>query len=125
MKRDLDLIRNMLLTIESVDADNPHKIYIGTFIDLCGNPYIISQHIQLLMDSGFIEADGPFYDDDIEDFYIFSRVRLFRFCTKPRRLGRYKKQTSKKIGGSTALDVVKGIATNLLTTSLTGRFLSG
>lgn len=70
MKRDLDLIRNMLLTIESVDADNPHKIYIGTFIDLCGNPYIISQHIQLLMDSGFIEADGPFYDDDIEDFYI-------------------------------------------------------
>jgi hypothetical protein len=55
MKRDMDLIRNMLLLIEA-DSDVPPKtVKADTFLDLCDNPSMIALHLELLADSGLVD----------------------------------------------------------------------
>lgn len=70
MKRDLNLIRKMLLRIEELDSTK-HKITISSFLDLCDNPAIISLHIELLADSYYIEISEPIYVKNIKDFLIY------------------------------------------------------
>lgn len=55
MKRDMDLIRDMLLMIEA-DSDVPPKtIKADMFLDLIDNPAVIALHLDLLNDSGLVE----------------------------------------------------------------------
>ncbi len=123
MKRDLDLIRNMLLVIESADPEDPHVINIETFLHLNQKPRVISHHIKLLLDSKFIEADGPIYIDDIEDFYIERITSAGYDYLDSVRDTRVWSATKKKIlpaGGSVALDLVKALATDYLKSLLAG-----
>lgn len=53
MKRDLDLIRHILVTIESSDSN---KITIEDFVTTEYSPELISNHIRLLLDVDYIEA---------------------------------------------------------------------
>lgn len=55
MKRDMDLIRNMLLLIEA-DSDVPPKtVKPDAFLDLCDNLPMIALHLELLADSGLVD----------------------------------------------------------------------
>lgn len=70
MKRDLNLLRNMLLRIEELDSTKS-KITIDSFSDLCDYPPLISLHIELLIDDGFIETSNPIYCGPISDYWIY------------------------------------------------------
>lgn len=69
MKRDFDLIRQMLLRIESQPADA--KITNSTFSDLCADNALISFHISLLRDEGWvIAAEIPKIRQHLPDYWI-------------------------------------------------------
>lgn len=68
MKRNPDLMREILLHIETVPYPNQHVTFkIGDYLD-----DEISNHIQLLCEAGFIEA----YDNPYTCFYEWEQVRL-------------------------------------------------
>lgn len=54
MKRDLDLLRDILLKIETYN-DNP-PMYPESFSDLNSNQDVINYHLLLLHQAGFIDA---------------------------------------------------------------------
>lgn len=86
MKRDLDLIRHILLTLESDDFSQKTRYTVGTFVDDTlsdesddrrqNSPYTqefarVSGHINLLLDEGFIEATVfPQLNAGYDDFII-------------------------------------------------------
>lgn len=70
MKRDLDLMRKILLRIEAQPEVPPKTLIIEDFLDLCDNPQVLSLHIGLLRDSGLIETAGESYDGDVRDYDI-------------------------------------------------------
>lgn len=53
MKRDLDLIRNILIKCEEI---TPKRIYAEDFVDEFNDFEKISYHLELLDDNGFIEC---------------------------------------------------------------------
>ena len=55
MKRDMDLIRNMLLLIEADSEVPPKTVKTDAFLDLCDNPAMIALHLELLADYGFVD----------------------------------------------------------------------
>lgn len=90
MKRDLELLREILLRLEEDDYTKIHKITVETFVDPLdlsdekdpfGDPrdlspfeqeaMRISYHLQLLLDEGFIEAtEAPILGRTYKNFYI-------------------------------------------------------
>jgi hypothetical protein len=53
MQRDMDLIRAILLHVESIPADDRvHTVHIEGYSDP-----IVAKHIELLADAGFVESD--------------------------------------------------------------------
>lgn len=125
MKRDLDLLRDMLLVIESIEAKSQRVINIETFYHLCSDSYTVSQHIRLLLDSGFIEADGPLYNGDAADFYI-TRITSsgYDYLDSVRNPGIWAATKAKlqTLGGSATLEIVKTIAIDLVKDYVAGRF---
>lgn len=91
MERDLDLIREILLIVEADDLSQEKTFYVDDFIDpqqypneiddfsstQTRTPYIqefcrISQHFELLADSGFIElSEYPtFYETNCKNYQL-------------------------------------------------------
>lgn len=124
MKRDLELIRNILLAIENVEPDDRHAININSFLHLNNNPYVISHHIKLLLDSNFIEAEGPIYTFDIDDYYI-DRITSSGYdyldSVRSPEIWAATKKKLLTVGGSATLDIVKSVATDFVKDFLTGR----
>lgn len=76
MKRDLDLLREMMLKIESL-SNSEHQICIDDFFDICDDAKKNSLHIELLLDAKFIEIlKGSKYWDDEYQAFDFSITRL-------------------------------------------------
>lgn len=109
MKRDLDIIRNILLYIENAD-NNRIRIYdISVNLNLPID--VIKYHIDLLADKKFIilrgcvtvlspdykPFDGCDYLEAIKNDTIWNNV----------------KKDLKRIGGSASLDIVKTLAVNI------------
>ena len=91
MKRDLELIRNILLTLEADDFSQIKRYSVDSFIpdDLSteiesddprvNSPYMqefnrISYHIELLLDEGFIEAESIPIMRTTHNDYIITRI---------------------------------------------------
>lgn len=111
MKRDLDLIRYILIGIEGSVST---KLTIDDFVNDDYDANAISFHISLLLDCGYIEAtkfnvigqnyqqylikritsSGYDYLDSIRDSNVWSKT----------------KESLKAIGGSASLEVIKAIA---------------
>ena len=104
MKRDLNLLRNMLLRIEELDSTKS-KITIDSFSDLCDYPPLISLHIELLIDDGFIETSNPIYCGPISDYLDAIRNPSIWKSTLNK---------IESVGGSVTLDIVKSIAVSIL-----------
>lgn len=120
MKRDLNLIRNMLLRIEELNSTK-QKITIESFLDLCADPALISLHIELLIDSNYIETSEPIYCGVIKDFLIY-RITSdgYDYLDSIRENSIWERTENMlfKVGGSAALDVVKSVAVSIVKTRL-------
>lgn len=120
LKRDLNLIRNMLLRIEELNSTK-QKITIESFLDLCADPALISLHIELLIDSNYIETSEPIYCGVIKDFLIY-RITSdgYDYLDSIRENSIWERTENMlfKVGGSAALDVVKSVAVSIIKTRL-------
>lgn len=120
LKRDLNLIRNMLLRIEKLNSTK-QKNTIESFLDLCADPALISLHIELLIDSNYIETSEPIYCGVIKDFLIY-RITSdgYDYLDSIRENSIWERTENMlfKVGGSAALDVVKSVAVSIIKTRL-------
>jgi Hypothetical protein (DUF2513) len=114
MKRDLDLMREILLAIEASEG----PLYLPLIADPPRPSGEIGHHVQLLQDVGYIEAkiftvrespdiagaiirmtnSGHDYLDSVRDPRVWNKT----------------KSVLEKVGGSAALDVVKDIAAKFM-----------
>ena len=117
MKRDLDLLRSILLKIESLDS-SCEIIRLQTFRELCDDDVILSLHIQLLVDAGFIEASDPFYADDTVQDFVINRITFAGYdyldTVRDESVWNEIKQKLISIGKSASLDVVKALGTAIV-----------
>lgn len=115
MKRDLDLLRDMLLKIEESGSEiNP--LSIEDFLELNADPEIISYHLYLLEDANFINVafTNQFYDTT----NYFVATLTMRGCdyldaVRDSSIWNKVKEKLKTVGGSAAMDVVKTIAVKI------------
>lgn len=115
MKRDLELIRNILLNIES---SSKNRIYISDLTDDEGMAPIISLHIELLLDCNYLEAtpiktmgchyqqfiihrmtsQGYDYLDNIRDEKVWQKTKS--------QIG--------KVSSSVSLEVIKTVSSKII-----------
>ncbi len=111
MKRDLELIRAILLQIEAADSAK-ERIGTESFLNLNADRNVIAFHLDLLVDAGFIEGI-PVTAIGIHDFYV---ERLtFAGCdyldaVRDDSVWKSTNERLKAVGSSAALEVVKGVA---------------
>ena len=119
MKRDLDIIRNILLYIENAD-NNRIRIYdISTNLNLPIDT--VKYHLDLLVDKKFIILRGC-VTVMTPDFKPYDTIRVVRMtfdgcdyleAIKNDTVWNNVKKELKKIGGSASLDIVKTLAVNI------------
>lgn len=113
MKRDFDLIRNMLLRIEASDSTN---LTISNFIELAPEN-ILAYHIHLIYEANFIEAynitclgnNYPMYQIQ----WLTNSGHDYLDAVRSDDVWKDTKSTLLKIGGTASLDVIKTVASNI------------
>lgn len=116
MKRNLDLIRQILLYCED---KNPDRVYTDELADALDVDFeTISYHIQLLDDCGYIQTDAMHAMGTLMPDFIIYRITSFGhdYLDAVRDDDVYK-ATKKKLGSkftSITLDVVKLVATEVI-----------
>ena len=112
MKRDVDLIRGILLVIESCPEVPPKTLRIESFLDLRNKPEVISMHLSLLEDAGLIEAKAINRNDFLKGFDI-ERITFAGYeyldAVRNARVWRNIKERLEAVGGAT-LDIIKELA---------------
>lgn len=105
MKRDMDLIREMLLLIEKNPNVPPYSLEVDDFLNLNSDPSIISFHMELMSEAGLVELNrashcvlrltfaGYDYLDSVRNAKIWRNV----------------KEKVKVVGGAT-FDIIKAVA---------------
>ena len=111
MKRDLDLLRVILLRIEEAESNIENR----DFYDL-DNPQIIGFHIQLLIDADFI-ASYSISTLGNPNYFIIQRL-TFAGCeyldaVRDKGIWGQAKQKLSSVGGSASLDVVTSLCSAL------------
>ena len=97
------------------------KITINSFSDLCDYPPLISLHIELLIDDGFIETSEPIYCGPISDYWIYRLTSSgYDYLDAIRNPSIWQSTLNKieSVGGSVTLDVVKSIAVSIIKSHL-------
>lgn len=118
MKRDLELLRSILLAVESSDKN---KISIKS-LNLPYNEKTISYHIELLLDVGYLEAtEFPVLRQTYSDF-IIKRITSFGhdYLDNVRDDNVWNK-TKSKLGDSiksASLDVITAVSSEVIKASL-------
>lgn len=111
MKRDMDLIREMLLLIENHPDVPPYSLQVDDFLNLNSNPEIISFHIDLMREAGLIEVGGASYGE-VKDYYV-SRLTFAGYdyldSVRNAKIWRNVKEKIKVVGGAT-FDIIKAVA---------------
>lgn len=116
MKRNIDLIRQILLYCED---KNPDRVYTDELADELDVDFeTISYHIQLLDDCGYIQTDAMHAIGSFMPDFIIYRITSYGhdYLDSVRDDDVYK-ETKKKLGpkfASITLDVVKSVATEVI-----------
>jgi Hypothetical protein (DUF2513). len=115
MKRDLDLIRDILLKIESLDQ---RVISIADLGSTTEDEFkIIGFHVRLLMDCNYIEAVDLRSKE--EDIYVIKRITSSGYdyldSIRDDKVWRTTKSKLETVGSSASLEVVKVIAGKVIT----------
>ena len=120
MKRDMDLMRKILLRIEERSDVPPRVLTLEDFFDIKEDAYVISLHIDLLCDAGLIEAMNTSVEDGLKDFDI-TRLTLagYEYLDAVRNIKVWSrvKKTIDFVGGAT-LDIIKQMAVKELSKEL-------
>ncbi|WP_353106222.1 DUF2513 domain-containing protein [Acetoanaerobium noterae] len=115
MKRNLDLIRHILLTIE--ESEKPRLTGID-FENENFDSKQISYHIQLLIDSSYIEASSfSSIGQGFPDFIvrrITNQGHDFIDSIRDNNVFVETKNNLLKVGGSASFEIVKSVATKVL-----------
>ena len=119
MKRDLSLMRDILLRIEAFEPTDDHQmIRLLDFKDLCSDLPKLSLQIELLSDARFIEIESETsLSRYIKDFTI-SRITFdgYEYLESVRddTIWTSVKNHLSQIGGDASVDVVKTLASSLV-----------
>jgi len=117
MKRDLDLIRDMLLHIEDVTSFNKHIFSSTLDLDTSASQDDVYGHIALLLDEEFIVGD-------LEEYMgtEMAHINIERLTNKGHdyldsirspKIWKKTKEGLTKVGGSTTLAVVQALAVSV------------
>lgn len=121
MKRDMDLMRQILLLIEERSDVPPKILTLEDFFDIKEDAYKISLHIDLLCDAGLIEViNTSVLERGLKDFDI-TRLTLAGYeyldAIRDIKIWHKVKQSISFVGGAT-LDVIKQVAIRELSKEL-------
>jgi hypothetical protein len=115
MRRDMDLVRRILLAAENKAAE---EIGSSDFVDDLTNEATVAYHLQLMEEAGLIEANilsferiGPVRGTVVR---INWEGHDFLDAVRGEEVWRKTKDTVRKSGGSWTFDVMKAIATKLI-----------
>jgi hypothetical protein len=117
MKRDLDLIRDILLHVEN--WDHPEPIFLERMNYEGKNKQEIGYQIDLWNDAGYIDAriikgrQGVTYEKAVILRMTMAGHEYLDSVRNP-EVWKKTKSTLEKVGGGAALDVIKEIASKIL-----------
>ena len=115
MKRNLDLIRTILLRIEALDSYS-YKITNESFYDLCADENLLSLHIELLLEADYIEVVDVIYIGVAKDFLI-RRLTMQGYdyldSVRSDNIWANTKRRLADVGGSASLEIVKELAIHI------------
>lgn len=116
MKRDLDLLRAILLRIEEAESN----IENHNFYDL-DDPTIVDFHICLLIDAGFVSAID--ISNNVAPYYFIIQRLTFAGCeyldsVRSTTIWEQVKQKLSAVGGSASLDVITSLCADLAKSQL-------
>ncbi|SUP42445.1 DUF2513 domain-containing protein [Veillonella criceti] len=115
MKRDLDLLRNILITIEGSDTD----LDTNSFLHLCDDIETIDYHIYLLADAGYIDyydiscCNGSRYPQYLVK-YLTSDGCDYLSSIKDDNVWSHVKKKINKVGDSVTLETIKIIGSKFI-----------
>lgn len=116
MKRDLDLIRNILLEIEKMPPEQS-DLSSKKLSTLCNNEAIIAFHIKLLLDNKFIEIIHRVPQEGNKDIYFISRLTSSGYdyldTIRSPKIWEATKEKLYSIGGAVSLEVIKDVAVTI------------
>jgi hypothetical protein len=117
MKRDLDLVRIILLAVEA----SPAGIMLrNREIEAPGfDPAVVSEHVQLLTEADFLKATisreiNPSGARECHIFGLTWQGHEYLDAVRNQEVWTKTKQSLAKVGGSAALEVVKQIASAII-----------
>lgn len=117
MKRDLDLIRDILLHIEAMPPEQT-DLSSKQLKNLCANEATIASHIKLLLDNKFIEVTHCVPQNENKDIYFITRITMSGYdyldTIRNPKIWEATKEKLKSIGGTVSLEVVKDVAISVV-----------
>ena len=121
IKRDLDLIRRMLLKMESLDSSYG-TIRLNTFKDICDDEAVLSLHVHLLLDAGLIEATDMVYTGNGVDDFLITRMTFAGYdyldSIRSDSVWNEVKKKIASVGDSVSLEIVKELGVTLVKAQL-------
>lgn len=115
MKRDLEVIRYILLEIEKSDED---YVEMGELVNTIQSEKIISHHIKLLIDCGYIEAESSGVLSDGPTYFAIDRITSAGYDyldnVRDNHVWKETKNQLSKVGTSVSLDLVKTVSSKII-----------
>jgi hypothetical protein len=132
MKRDLDLIRNLLIQVEdATDAHtqldkNPWRVFASSGVH---EPGLVKYHVRLMLEQGFLHQDSVKLDGQDQagrpaakflSDALTNKGHEFLESVRDPEVWRKTKEGASKIG-SFGIDLIKDLATGFLKTEIKKR----
>ncbi len=114
MKRDMELIRKLLLIVESL----PDEWDVGDSLDLDVSSSTVRGHLEILQEAGYLDIKISSF---VGGGYSINKIRLtwkgheFLDAVRSETIWKETKEAVTKTGGGMVVSVVKSVATKLLT----------
>ena len=112
MKRDMDLVRDILLLIESSECCG-FDWREREFESLSKDYNVIWYHIKIMVDGGLIECEKARYVDQYDKLYITAKGHEFLDCIRNDDIWHTVKERIAVVGGAPS-DVIMWLANKLI-----------
>ena len=119
MKRDLDLMRDMMLRIEEETA-GLRFLRRDSFLDICADKDVISYHLRILVEAGFIDAQDVSSNEG-EDYAVHGLTYAgcdYLDSVRSSSVWSQVKERLKKIGGIASTEIIKKVADSIAASQL-------
>ena len=112
MKRDMDLVRDVLLLIESSESYGFYW-HESEFAPLNRDFLIVNYHIKIMVDGGLLECEKARYADQWDKLYITAKGHEFLDCIRNDDIWREVKERIAVVGGAPS-DIIMLLANKLI-----------